>query len=103
MLPEEIVYRLVTMMLGDLIKKYDQPIDLNERAKIKKEKKKTEGRNRQKMETRENEKTANQRSCLEGDFVSCHINIGKRNGLTPYRLMGLINQYVVGKKLISEK
>ena len=53
------------MMLGDLIKKYDQPIDLNERAKIKKEKKKIEGRNRPKDGNKENEKTANQRSILK--------------------------------------
>ena len=98
MLPEEIVYRLLTMMLGDLIKKYDQPIDLNERAKIKKEKKKDRGKKQTKDGSRGKRKDSKSKKHFEGDFVSCHINIGKRNGLTPYRLMGLVNQYVVGKK-----
>ena len=98
MLPEEIVYRLLTMMLGDLIKKYDQPIDLNERAKIKKEKKKDRGKKQTKHGSKGKLKDSKSKKGFEGDFVSCHINIGKRNGLTPYRLMGLVNQYVVGKK-----
>ena len=98
LLPEEVLYRLLTMMMGNLISKYEHSVDLNERAKIKKKNKKQE-------RNRENRNNSDKKSSVRvdnktfvGDFVVCQINVGTRNGLTPYRLMGLINQHVVGKK-----
>lgn len=33
-----------------------------------------------------------------GKVVTCEINIGKKDGLNPYRLMGLVNENIKGKK-----
>ena len=97
---DEIVTRLLSVMCGDILLSYQNAPDLNERANIQNGKK-TRSRHR-KGEIRGGKSVRKERvrkeRVFEGNFVRCRINVGRRNGLNPNRLMGLVNEFYKGKK-----
>ncbi len=106
---DEIVARLLSVMCGQTLQSYQNAPDLNERAKFTKSRNSRNSRSRD----RRSEKKGNfgrkrddnfrkervrKERVFEGNFTRCRINVGRRNGLSPNRLMGLVNEFYTGKK-----
>jgi len=101
---EEVIARLLSVMCGQTLQSYQNAPDLNERAKKTKNRDKSSRRQRDRRDRRDRNKNGNdsrkpkKERHFPGNFTRCNINVGRQNGLSPNRLMGLINEFYNGKK-----
>lgn len=100
--PKEVVARLLSVMCGQMLHSYHNALDLNERARMKLNKRER-GRQGQSKRSRgrgerSTPRTFKKERVFEGNFTRCRINLGRQNGLKPHRLMGLVNENYEGKK-----
>jgi ATP-dependent RNA helicase DeaD len=102
---DEIVTRLLSVMCGETLLSYQHAPNLNERAHIQKGRNpRSRNRGHDKRDSPNRRDGGNRRErvrkerVFDGDFTRCRINVGRRNGLNPNRLMGLVNEFYKGKK-----
>jgi ATP-dependent RNA helicase DeaD len=103
---DEIVARLLSVMCGDTLRSYQNAPDLNERAHVRNNRDShsrsrrgdVRGSNSRRGDGGIRRERVRKERVFDGDFTRCRINVGRRNGLNPNRLMGLVNEFYKGKK-----
>lgn len=113
----DLATKVLAVLSGELLRQYQNTEDLNQRAQARAE---SRERRRNKRERGGRERGGRERGGRErdgrgrneqgadrggrtprprnGNFVMCQINIGRRQKLSPHRLMGLVNERIVGSK-----
>lgn len=88
---EELIQKMLSMQCGELFKYYENAPDLNLKQSDKKQGNRGKGNTKVAMPAR--------RSHAGGKFTRLVLNVGKRDGVLPQRLIGTINDTPGGKRI----
>ncbi|MTI88708.1 MAG: DEAD/DEAH box helicase [Balneolaceae bacterium] len=94
---QELIQHFVSMEFNQLLEHYEQAGDINASSKGSNKKSKSRSNKSNNRNKSRNRSSRGPRKA-EAGFTRYFLNIGKRDGLNPARLMGVVNEQMHGKK-----